>query len=193
MKKFKNLLLSVLVIVGLCANGEELMIDNSHSEVGFSIKHMMISNVKGKFESFDAEIDYDIKKMQFNQLEATIETTSINTGIEKRDDHLRSDDFFDVLNHPEITFVMTNYKADGDEGVMTGDLTIRGVTKEIKLDVTVNGTVKDFSGNTLVGFTLEGKINRKDFGLTWNKLLEAGGFAVADKVKIVIELETMAM
>lgn len=193
MKRFKNLLVTILVIAGLSANADELVIDNSHSEVGFSIKHMMISNVKGEFESFDAEIDYDVQKMQFNELEATVEANSVNTGIEKRDNHLRSSDFFDAVKYPEITFAMTKYQADGDEGVMTGYLTIRGITKEVKLNVTVNGTIKDPSGNTLIGFTLEGKIKRKDFGLKWNKLLEAGGFAVGDKVKIVIELETMVM
>jgi polyisoprenoid-binding protein YceI len=153
----------------------------------------MISNVKGEFTEFDAEIDYDVKAMKFNALEATIETKSVDTGIEKRDNHLRSEDFFEVAKYPKMTFKMTSYEADGDEGTMEGILTIRNVSKKIKLDVLVNGTIKDFAGNTRVGFTLEGKIKRKDFGLTWNQALEFGGFAVGERVKIVVELETLVM
>jgi polyisoprenoid-binding protein YceI len=129
----------------------------------------------------------------FNSLEATVEARSVDTGIEKRDDHLRSEDFFEVEKFPQITYKMTKYTADGDEGVMEGILTMRGVSKKVNLNVTVNGVIKDFKGNTKAGFTLEGKINRKDFGLKWNKALELGGLAVGEKVKIVIELETMVM
>jgi polyisoprenoid-binding protein YceI len=193
MKKITSLLLSSITAFTLYTQADELIIDNSHSEVGFSIKHMMISNVKGKFNSYDAEIDYDLDKKVFNSLEATIDPKSIDTGIEKRDDHLRSSDFFDVEKYPQMTFTMKSYKADEDEGVMVGVLTLHGITKEVKLDVTVNGTIVDNTGNTKVGFTFEGKINRKDFGLTWNKLIETGGIAVGEKVKITIELETLVM
>lgn len=192
-KLTKIVLLSITIFTTTLFASDELVIDKSHSEVGFSIKHMMISNVKGKFHEFDADIEYDTKNKKFESLSATVEATSIDTGIEKRDNHLRSADFFEVSKFPNITFEMTSYSASGDEGVMTGDLTIHGVTKSVKLDVTVNGTIKDNSGNTRIGFTLEGKINRKDFGLTWNKIVEAGGFAVGDKVKITIELSTMVI
>lgn len=189
--KIKMLVLSLFFMFAF-SNAAMLEVDKAHSEVGFSIKHLMISNVKGKFLEYDGSIDYDIKKQTFKSLSAKINAKSIDTGIVKRDNHLRSADFFDAEKHPTLTFVMTDYAADGDEGTMEGDLTIRGVTKKVKLDVEINGVIKDFAGNTRVGFTIEGKINRKDFGLTWNKALEFGGVAVGDKVKMLIELETVA-
>jgi polyisoprenoid-binding protein YceI len=166
-------------------------IDSSHTEVGFSVKHLMITNVKGEFTKFDAELDFDYKTKVFNKLEAEIETKSVDTGIEKRDNHLRSEDFFYAEKYPNITFKMKSYKADGDEGVMIGDLTIRGVTKEVKLEVEDLGTIKDFNGNNRVGFSLKGKINRGDFDLKWNKALELGGFAVGEQVKITVEIEAV--
>ncbi len=192
LNRFKVFAVSFFMVVSF-ASATELIIDDSHSHVGFSVKHMMISNVKGEFKSYDADIDFDIKNKKFNSLKATIDAKSVDTGIEKRDDHLRSVDFFEVDKHPKITFVMTKYTSNGDTGVMEGDITIRGVTKKIKLDTTVNGVIKDFKGNTRAGFSLSGELNRKDFGLNWNKVLEFGGFAVGDEVKLVIELETMAM
>jgi polyisoprenoid-binding protein YceI len=192
MKQLKAIILS-LTLMFTFANSDELILDGSHSEVGFSIKHMMISNVKGEFTKFDADIDFDIKTKKFNSLMAIVDATSIDTGIEKRDAHLRSADFFETNKYPNIKFEMTKYTADGDEGVMEGDLTIKDVTKKIKLKVSVNGIIKDHKGNILAGFTIEGKINRKNFGLTWNKVLEFGGVAVGDDVKITIELETMVM
>jgi polyisoprenoid-binding protein YceI len=188
--------LSKLVVVllfflgAISLNAEKLVIDKNHSEVGFTIKHLMISNVKGKFATYNANMEFDTKTKKFTKFIATIKATSIDTGIEKRDNHLRSPDFFDVVKYPDITFTMNSYKADGDEGVLKGELTVHGVTKPIELEVEFNGTVKDPWGGTRAGFTLEGKINRKDFGLTWNKALEAGGVLVGDKVKLHIELET---
>lgn len=188
--KMIGLVASLFLLVSV-ASGESLKIDKSHSEVAFSIKHMMISNVKGNFNSYDGNIDFDIKAKKFNTLKATIFAKSIDTGIEKRDNHLRSADFFEVDKYPEITFVMTSYTANGDSGIMEGDITIHGVTKKITLGVDVNGVIKDFQGNTRAGFTFTGKLNRKDFGLTWNKALEFGGFAVGEEVKLTIELETV--
>lgn len=192
MKKLSAIIVGFFLLFSF-AKAEELIIDSSHSEVGFSIKHMMISNVKGEFKEYDAEIDYDIKAKKFNALEATIVASSVDTDITKRDNHLRSEDFFEVAKFPNITYKMTDYEADGDEGVMTGILTIRDVSKKVKLNVEVNGAIKDYAGNTRVGFTMTGKINRKDFGLKWNKALEFGGFAVGERVKITIELETLAL
>ncbi len=189
--KIKMLVFSLFFMFAF-SHANMLEVDKAHSEVGFSVKHLMISNVKGKFLEYDGSIDYDIKKQTFNSLSAKINAKSIDTGIVKRDNHLRSEDFFHADKHPNLTFVMTKYDADGDEGTMEGDLTIRGVTRSVKLDVEINGVIKDFNGNTRVGFTIEGKINRKDFGLTWNKALEFGGVAVGDKVKMLIELETVA-
>ena len=173
------------------ANATPHTIDTSHSEVGFAVKHLMITNVKGKFNAYTADIDFDYKTKTFNKLSAKIETKSVDTGIEKRDNHLRSEDFFLSDKYPEMTFNMKSYKADGDEGVVTGDLTIRGITKEVKLDVEDLGVIKDFQGNNRVGFTLEGKINRMDYDLKWNKALEFGGFAVSEDVKLEIEISAV--
>lgn len=173
------------------ANATPHSLDQSHTEVGFSVKHLMITNVKGEFKEFDANIDFDYKTKSFNKLDAVIQTKSVDTGIVKRDNHLRSEDFFLADKHPQITFKMKSYEADGDEGVMIGDLTIRGITKEVKLNIEDLGTIKDFEGNNRVGFTLTGKINRIDFGLKWNKALEFGGFAVGEKVKLIVEVEAV--
>ncbi|MEA1916603.1 MAG: YceI family protein, partial [Campylobacterota bacterium] len=116
-----------------------------------------------------------------------------DTGIEKRDKHLRSADFFNAKKYPEMTFVMNKYEAGGNSGKMHGKLTMHGVTKDVVLDTTIHGVIKDFSGDTRVGFTLNGEIKRSDFGLKWNKALELGGLAVGDEVKIVIEVEAIEM
>lgn len=191
MKTLKIIILSLFLAVwGL--NAEVLKIDKAHSDVGFSIKHLMISNVKGKFTNYSANMDFDLDKKIFTKLEATVDASSIDTGIVKRDNHLRSPDFFDVKKYPDIKFVMTSYeKEDNSEGYIYGELTIHGVTKKLKLEAEINGVIKGFKGETRVGFTLTGKINRKDFGLNWNRVLELGGVAVGDKVKILIELQTI--
>ncbi len=165
--------------------GGNYMLDDSHTSVDFKIKHMMITNVSGKFKSFYAEFAYDEKTGLLTKLEATVDVNSIDTGIEKRDNHLRSADFFDVANHPEMKFVLD--KAEGDE--VTGTLTIRGISKKVTLEYENGGVIKDPWGNQRAGFSLSGKIDRKDFGLTWNKTLETGGLLVGDKVKISIDVE----
>ncbi|AXX91126.1 polyisoprenoid-binding protein [Malaciobacter molluscorum LMG 25693] len=173
-------------------NAAEFNVDKSHTNVGFSVKHMMISNVKGKFETYDAKIDFDEKTKKFYALSATIKTNSVDTANEKRDKHLRSADFFYSSKFPDMKFVMKSFKLEEDnEGIMVGDLTIRGVTKEVKLEVELNGVIKDFRGATRLGFTLEGEINRKDFGLKWNKALELGGVVVGEKVEIEVEVEAI--
>ena len=172
-------------------NATEYTIDESHTHVGFSVKHLMITNVNGEFKTYNAEIDFDAKTKTFNKLNAVIDTASIDTDNQKRDDHLKSEDFFASEKFPKMTFQMTSYKVDGDEGVATGNLTIRGITKEVKLKVEDLGTVKDFKNVNRVGFTLKGKINRMDYDLKWNKALEAGGVAVAEDVKITIEVEAV--
>ncbi len=190
MKLVSRVIAASILSFGL-ANATPHSLDNGHSEVGFSVKHLMITNVKGEFKDFNAEIDFDYKTKSFNKLNAVIQSKSVDTGIEKRDNHLRSEDFFLSDKYPQITFNMKSYKADGDEGVLVGDLTIRGITKEVKLDVEDIGTIKDFQGNNRVGFTIKGKINRLDYDLKWNKALEFGGFAVGDKVKLEIEVEAV--
>lgn len=180
-------------LIGSSLVGAELVIDDSHSEVGFSIKHLMISNVKGKFKKYEGDIDFDLKTKKFNKFDAKVAVSSIDTGIEKRDDHLRSGDFFDEAKFPQITYKMDKYTSKGDAGVMSGILTMKGISKPVKLNVEFGGIVKDPKGETKVGLTLDGKINRKDFGLNWNKVLEAGGLAVGEEVKIIVELETSVL
>lgn len=172
-------------------NGAAYTIDKSHSEVGFSVKHLMISNVKGDFTKYEGVLDFDLATKSFNKIEATIDVNSIDTGIEKRDNHLRSADFFYAEKYPTLEFKMKSYKAEEDGGEVIGDLTMRGVTKEVKLEIEDLATIKDFKGNNRVGFTLKGKVNRMDYGLKWNKALEFGGVAVSEDVKIIIEIEAV--
>ncbi|WP_024954393.1 YceI family protein [Sulfurospirillum arcachonense] len=171
------------------SSANEYVIDQTHSHLGFSIKHLMISNVKGNFKSFDAELYYDDKTKKFIKLVATIDTSSIYTGIKKRDEHLKSPDFFDIEKFSTIKFKMTSSSLNTIKGI----LTLNGISKEIMLSATIHGTVKDFQGNQRVGFTLTGKINRKDFDLTWNKFLESGGLAVGNEVLIDIDIEAIEL
>ena len=161
-------------------------VDPFHSTVGFKVKHMMISTVTGKFNNFNGT--YDLEKGVFKSLSGNIKADSIDTGITKRDDHLRSADFFDVANFGDITFVMTS----ATKSKMTGNLTIRGVTKKVTMNIEMGGVVEDPWGNQRSGFVLSGKINRKDFGLNWNKAIEAGGVVVGDEVQLVVEIEGIA-
>lgn len=161
-------------------------VDASHSSVGFKVKHMMISNVSGNFLKFGGS--YDLDEGTLKALEGTIEVGSIDTGIEKRDAHLKNEDFFDAAKHPEITFVMKTF--DGDS--VTGDLTMHGVTRSVTLDAEVSGTITDPWGNVRSAVALNGSIKRSDFGLNWNKALETGGVVVGDKIKLDIELEGIA-
>lgn len=170
---------------------EKWTVDLAHSEVGFSVKHMMISRAKGTFDKFDAVIEADVEDLTDSKIEVTIDAASVNTRNEDRDNHLRSADFFDVENHPTLTFVSTDVKRKGNnEYDVIGDLTINGNTNQVTLDVTFEGQSKDpMSGSTVAGFSGETKISRKEFGLTWNATLETGGVLVSDEVKIHFELE----
>ena len=162
-------------------------VDKSHSNIGFKVKHLMISNVIGNFKEFSGTIEYDEKTKTLQSISGKVEVASINTENEKRDGHLKADDFFAAKQFPYITFEST--KVEGDE--VTGKFTMRGVTKEVTFDLENNGTIVDHRGNTKVGLSLEGKINRKDYGVRYNKVLEAGGVAVGDKIKLLIELEAV--
>ncbi|MCK9338183.1 MAG: YceI family protein [Arcobacteraceae bacterium] len=194
MKKLRNILLAGLVAVGLNVSAEELMIDSAHSEVAFSVKHLMITNVKGEFTDYDGDIVYDMKNKAFSAFDATIKAKSIDTGIEKRDEHLRSADFFEVEKYPDIRFVMSSYEKQSDtSGVLKGDITIRGISKPVDLKATINGVIKDMAGKTKIGFSLDGQINRKDFGLNWNKALEFGGVTVGDDVKLMVEIQAVVL
>ncbi|MDD5051576.1 MAG: YceI family protein [Sulfuricurvum sp.] len=160
-------------------------IDTEHSTVGFKVKHMMISDVSGKFDTFNGSLNYDEKTKVLKSLNGTIDVNSINTANPKRDDHLKASDLFDVQKYPMIIFNLTEVKND----FAYGQLTLHGVTKLIKLKLDNNGIVKDPWGNQRVGLELSGQLNRKDYGITWNKALEAGGVAVDENVKLDIQLE----
>jgi len=162
--------------------------DPAHSELMFKVKHMMITNVKGEFRKFQAEIDgEDLTK---SPVKVTIDASSIFTNEDTRDNHLKSADFFDVENHKELLFESTSFeKVDDDDYKLNGMLTIKGVSKEVTLDVEFGGVNKDPWGNEKAGFSLEGKINRKDWGLNWNAALETGGVLVSDQVRISAEVQ----
>lgn len=166
-------------------------VDTAHSSLEFVVKHMMISKAKGNFNNFEATIEADPKDLTDSKIEFTIDPSSIDTRNKDRDDHLRSADFFDIENHPKVTFVATEIKKKSDRNYdVTGDLTIRGTTKPVTVDVVFEGQSKDpMSGNEVAGFSGQTKFNRKDFGLTWNAALETGGVLVGDEVKINIEIE----
>lgn len=164
-------------------------LDFDHSTIGFQVKHMVVSKTNGKFLKYSGVIEMDPKAQQFKTIQATIDTNSVFTDHEKRDAHLRSPDFFDAKTFPTMTYTMKSYKKTGDSYTALGDLTIRGVTKEITLEGTFNGVAQDPWGNTRAGFTAEGTINRQDFGMKFSKLLDNGGLMVGDEVKILLEIE----
>ncbi|MCH1626306.1 YceI family protein [Ferdinandcohnia quinoae] len=165
-------------------------VDASHSSIDFSVKHMMIANVKGTFHNFDAVIEADPTDLTSANIKFSVDLASIDTRNEDRDGHLRSADFFDVENHPTMTFTSTSIgKTDDEEYNVTGDLTIHGTTKQETFKVTFEGQGKDPWGNEKVGFSAEGSISRGDYGLVWNSALETGGVLVGDKVKISLQIE----
>ena len=159
-------------------------LDTTHSEITFKVRHMMISNVKGAFNTFTAEVEAEDDTFKNAKVSATIQTDSIDTNNADRDTHLKSADFFNVEQNPTITFESDSLADD-----VTGHLTINGVTKPVQLEVEFGGINQDPWGNTKAGFTFEGKIKRSDFGLNWNAALETGGVIVSDEVKISGELQ----
>lgn len=162
----------------------------AHSGVDFSVRHMMIANVKGSFQAFDASVEADPSDFTNAEISFSIDAASFDTRNTDRDNHLRSADFFDVENNPKITFTSTNIvKTDEGEYDVTGDLTIRGVTRPETFSVVYEGSGKDPWGNEKVGFSGAGSINRADYGLTWNAALETGGVLVGDKIKITFEIQ----
>ena len=168
------------------------VIDPVHTEIAFKVKHLMITNVKGVFKEFDASIYTTGDDFMTAEVDFWMNPASIDTGSADRDKHLKSADFFDVENHKEITFRGNTYeKVDEDSYELYGDLTVRGVTKRIKLDVEFGGVVKDPWGNEKAGFSINGKINRKDWDLNWNAALEAGGWLVGDEVRISCEVQLL--
>jgi polyisoprenoid-binding protein YceI len=165
-------------------------IDPTHSEIVFKVKHLMITNVKGEFRKFAGSINAEGEDFSKALINATIDASSIFTNEDNRDGHLKGADFFDVENYPEITFTGTSFKKVDEENYeLKGVLTIKGVSKEVALDVEFGGINKDPWGNEKAGFSITGKINRKDWGLNWNAALETGGVLVSDDVKISAEVQ----
>jgi polyisoprenoid-binding protein YceI len=165
-------------------------IDPVHSEVGFSVRHMMVSKVRGKFDKFSGQIVTGADPLDSSAL-AEIDLSSIDTGNDQRDDHLRSADFFDSANTPTMTYRSTGIRLDGDSYIVDGELTLRGVTREVPLRVELGGFGPDAYGGVRAGFTATGEINRHDFGVSWNAAIEAGGVVVADKVTLSLEIEAV--
>jgi polyisoprenoid-binding protein YceI len=167
-------------------------IDPTHSSIQFSIRHMMISSVRGAFSGVKGTIEYDPDNLNNSKAEAEIDLNTINTFDEKRDSHLRSADFFDVETYPTMRFVSRKIEKSGDGFRVTGDLSLHGVTKQVVLTVDeVGPETKDPWGNTRVGASIRGKLSRKDFGLTWTAPLETGGVLVGDEVKLDLEVEAV--
>jgi polyisoprenoid-binding protein YceI len=165
-------------------------IDPTHAEIGFAVRHLMISTVRGRFGAVEGTVTIDEAKPENSKIDVTIDVASIDTRNEMRDNHLRSADFFDAENQPKLRFV--SRKIEGDvtgEFRVIGDLTIRGTTREVALDASLQGRGRDPWGNDRAGYEAKGKISRGEFGLTWNQALEAGGVAVSDEVKLSIDVE----
>jgi polyisoprenoid-binding protein YceI len=165
-------------------------LDPSHSEIGFKVKHMMITNVSGSFEKFDSQVETEDSDFTTAKIQFTADISSITTANKDRDNHLKSPDFFDAANFPQLKFVSTKLEKKDDENyVLQGNLTIRDVTKPVKFNVEFGGIGKDPWGNEKAGFTITGKINRTDYKLNWNAALETGGVLVSEEVRLQAEVQ----
>ena len=166
-------------------------IDPSHTRLGFSARHAMVTTVRGQFTDFSGTAHVDTANPANSSVSVTIQTASIDTGSEDRDGHLRSADFFDADNNPTITFTSTKVERDGTDWEVTGDLTIKGVSKPVTIVFEETGSAQDPFGNTRIGFEGETTINRKDWGLTWNAALETGGVLVSEKIKLEFDVSAI--
>lgn len=170
---------------------ETYNIDPSHSGVHFSVRHLVIAKVRGSFEKFSGSFAFDPANVAASTVNVTVDAASISTREEKRDAHLKSADFFNVGKFPELTFKSRSVSGTAEELTVVGDLTMHGVTKEVKLVVEAGGAAKDPWGNSRLGFSAKASVNRADFGLKWNQVLEAGGLAVSEKIEIEIEISAI--
>jgi polyisoprenoid-binding protein YceI len=167
-------------------------VDPQHSAIEFTVRHMMIAKVRGEFTRYQATAELDPSALEKSKVRATIDVASIQTGDKDRDAHLRAGDFFDVDKFPEITFASTTIERVGEGSYkLTGDLTIKDVTKPVTFDVEAGGPAKDPWGKLRYGFTLEGKIRREDFGMTWNQVLETGGVMLGKEVTLIADLQVV--
>jgi polyisoprenoid-binding protein YceI len=190
--KARNSVIATLIGLACTVYGQAAdtyKIDPVHSTIGFSVKHLVISNVKGKFNEFSGVVAIDNGAVK--SANGTIQTKSIDTGVPQRDADLRSANFFDVQKDPTITFQSKRVEKKGDQFLLIGDYTMHGVTKELTLPVTLSGPIKDPWGNSRIGLEARTKVNRKDYGMTYNKVLEAGGLMVGDEVQIDINAEAV--
>jgi polyisoprenoid-binding protein YceI len=167
------------------------VLDPAHTQIHFKVKHMMITTITGSFAKYEASVETEEEDFMKAKISFTADADSLTTGNADRDTHLKSPDFLDVAKFPKVEFKATKYENVDNDGSyeLYGDLTIRGVTKNIKLDVEFGGIVKDPWGNTKAGFTINGKFNRKAYGLEWNVITEAGGILVADEVRLAVEVQ----
>lgn len=189
---YRNLALLLCLLMGASASAASYKLDKDHTTVGFSVSHLGVSKVKGNFNDFEGKIDYDKAKAKDTKIDVTIQTKSIDTANEKRDEHLRSGDFLNADKNPTIKFVSKKVTSSGPKKMkIVGDLTINGITKEVALDATINGVAKDPWGNERLGASATGKIKRKDFGVTWNKSLDNGGVLVGEEVSLNLEVEAL--
>ncbi len=179
----------VLVIMASTAFATEWKVDKTHSSVSFKVRHMVISNVKGDFSDFSGTVQFDGKDLTKATVEFSIDATTINTDNKGRDDHLKSDEFFETTKYPTITFKSTKIVADGDDYKITGDFTMKDVSKSVTFDLEYSGTVVDPWGNTRAGFAAKTKINRQDFNVNFSGTLDNGGLVVGNEVKIELDIE----
>jgi len=191
MMRTSALSLGLLMLAGSTAFGATWTIDSAHSGANFSVRHMMVSNVRGSFSKVTGTVDYDPSTPAGSKADVTIDVTTINTNEPKRDEHLKSPDFFEVAKFPTMRFVSKRVVPAGPGKLkLLGDLTIHGVTKEVTFDVDAPAAeVKEQRGGARSGASATAKISRKDFGLTWNRAIEAGGVAVSDEVAITLDIE----
>ncbi|MDH7605291.1 MAG: YceI family protein [Melioribacter sp.] len=186
----KKTLFLLIIMAGFINAQTKWTFDKSHSKVQFKVTHMVISEVTGQFNSYDGTVETSKDDFTDAKINFTIDVNSIDTDNQQRDTHLKSDDFFNAEKFPKITFVSKSFKKVSDKKYkLVGDLTIRNITKQVELDVVYNGTVKDPWGNTRAGFKVLGQVNRFDYGLKWNALLELGGAVVGENVDIIIDIE----
>jgi polyisoprenoid-binding protein YceI len=190
MHNLKFLVAMLIIISTLTFSQTTWTVDKAHSKVGFSVSYLVITDVQGYFKDYDAQITSDGDDFSTANIELKVNTSSIFTDNDKRDNHLRSDDFFNAEKYPQMIFKGKSIKNVGDKKYkLTGDFTIRDVTKQITLDVTYNGTVKDPWGNTKAGFKVTGEIDRFDYNLKWDKSIETGSLVVGKEVELVIDLQ----
>jgi polyisoprenoid-binding protein YceI len=189
---YRYLLTAVLAAAASAAPPASYEIDSAHSSAQFTVRHMLVSNVRGEFAKLSGVVLYDPADLSASSVETAIDAASISTRNAKRDDHLRSPDFLDAAKFPTLTFVSKRIYTDGKDVRIKGDLTIHGVTREVEfqLDGPVQ-QIKDPSGSTRIGASAKTHVSRKDFGLTWNKLLESGGAVVGDEVTVILDIEAV--